>query len=44
MPIADRLTPRKDVIERVRALGRKLVAVLPFHYPRVLLRAHPRLK
>ena len=40
MPIADRLTPRKDVIERVRGLGRKVVAVLPFHYPRALLRAY----
>ena len=40
MPIADRLTARKAIIERVRGLGRKVVAVLPFHYPRALLRAY----
>ena len=28
MPVADTLTPRKTVIEQVRGLGRKVVAVL----------------
>jgi benzoyl-CoA reductase/2-hydroxyglutaryl-CoA dehydratase subunit BcrC/BadD/HgdB len=40
MTIAERLPPRAEVIERARASGRKVVAVLPFHYPRALLRAY----
>ncbi len=31
---------RLEVIDHVRALGREVVAVMPIHYPRALLRAH----
>jgi len=31
---------RREVIEHVRALGREVVAVMPIHYPRAMLRAH----
>jgi benzoyl-CoA reductase/2-hydroxyglutaryl-CoA dehydratase subunit BcrC/BadD/HgdB len=31
---------RLEVIEHVRALGRQVVAVMPIHYPRAMLRAH----
>ncbi|MGD8609076.1 MAG: 2-hydroxyacyl-CoA dehydratase family protein [Myxococcales bacterium] len=31
---------RLEVMEHVRALGREVVAVMPIHYPRAMLRAH----
>ena len=31
---------RPEVLEHVRALGRELVAVMPIHYPRAMLRAY----
>jgi benzoyl-CoA reductase/2-hydroxyglutaryl-CoA dehydratase subunit BcrC/BadD/HgdB len=34
------LPSRLEVIEHVRALGRQVVAVMPIHYPRAMLRAH----
>lgn len=34
------LPTRREVIAEVRAAGRRPVAVLPYHYPRALLRAH----
>jgi benzoyl-CoA reductase/2-hydroxyglutaryl-CoA dehydratase subunit BcrC/BadD/HgdB len=40
MAVTDRLPTRSEVIEQVRGLGRRVVAVLPFHYPRALLRAY----
>ena len=41
-PVARVPTPpsRLEVVEHVRSLGRELVAVMPIHYPRALLRAH----
>ncbi|MCG8568375.1 MAG: 2-hydroxyacyl-CoA dehydratase family protein [Desulfobacterales bacterium] len=35
-----RLPNRKEAIEAARSQGLKIAAVLPFHYPRALLRAH----
>jgi benzoyl-CoA reductase/2-hydroxyglutaryl-CoA dehydratase subunit BcrC/BadD/HgdB len=38
------LPRREDVLQRMREGGRRIIAVLPFHYPRALLRAcgfHP---
>jgi len=40
MSLESRLPTRNEVIRRVRELGRGVVAVLPFHYPRALLRAY----
>ena len=37
---APSLPGRLEVIEHVRALGREVVAVMPIHYPRAMLRAH----
>ena len=34
------LPGRLDVVEHVRSLGRQIVAVMPIHYPRAMLRAH----
>ena len=34
------LPSRRDVIERTRQRGGRAMAVLPYHYPRALLRAH----
>ncbi len=34
------LPGRQEVVEHVRSLGRQLVAVMPIHYPRAMLRAH----
>jgi benzoyl-CoA reductase/2-hydroxyglutaryl-CoA dehydratase subunit BcrC/BadD/HgdB len=34
------LPSRREVIARVHAAGRRVAAVLPYHYPRPLLRAH----
>jgi len=34
------LPSRRDVIDRARRLGRNVIAVLPYHYPRALLRAY----
>jgi benzoyl-CoA reductase/2-hydroxyglutaryl-CoA dehydratase subunit BcrC/BadD/HgdB len=34
------LPSRLEVIAHVRALGREVVAVMPIHYPRAMLRAH----
>jgi benzoyl-CoA reductase/2-hydroxyglutaryl-CoA dehydratase subunit BcrC/BadD/HgdB len=34
------LPARREVIDQVHAAGRRVVAVLPYHYPRALLRAH----
>jgi benzoyl-CoA reductase/2-hydroxyglutaryl-CoA dehydratase subunit BcrC/BadD/HgdB len=34
------LPSRREVISEARARGRRVAAVLPYHYPRALLRAH----
>jgi benzoyl-CoA reductase/2-hydroxyglutaryl-CoA dehydratase subunit BcrC/BadD/HgdB len=34
------LPTRSAIIEHVRGLGREVVAVMPIHYPRAMLRAH----
>jgi benzoyl-CoA reductase/2-hydroxyglutaryl-CoA dehydratase subunit BcrC/BadD/HgdB len=34
------LPSRREVIDRVHGAGRRVAAVLPYHYPRPLLRAH----
>lgn len=34
------LPTRREVIAQVKGAGRRVVAVLPYHYPRALLRAH----
>jgi benzoyl-CoA reductase/2-hydroxyglutaryl-CoA dehydratase subunit BcrC/BadD/HgdB len=38
VPVA--LPTRSEVIDHVHALGRDVVAVMPIHYPRAMLRAH----
>jgi len=35
-----RCPTRAEVVARVQAAGRRVAAVLPYHYPRALLRAH----
>ena len=39
-PVSLVLPSRPEVIEHVRSLGRELVAVMPIHYPRAMLRAY----
>jgi benzoyl-CoA reductase/2-hydroxyglutaryl-CoA dehydratase subunit BcrC/BadD/HgdB len=40
MSLPEVLPSRAEVIERVRGQGKRILAVLPIHYPRALLRAH----
>jgi len=37
---ATEIPARRDVIDQVKRQGRRVAAVLPYHYPRALLRAH----
>lgn len=40
MDVVAQLPTRGEVIERAHAAGSRVAAVLPYHYPRALLRAH----
>jgi len=40
MALATQLPSRREVIAEARTRGQRVAAVLPYHYPRALLRAH----